>query len=268
MACSTMWIKGPGVRVLKLAFQEPRGHLDAHPSLQGRKVGRRREDLLALDPAIDRVGEVVREHLYLARKAARSEEAYRRASGDRAAHDVVDIGAFLQRFLDQDQLDFAAGIAPLPHDDVDRAAGECLGESLLDEVGPLRFPRAGEPRHLDRRRAGRMEAGEIGARDLSHRNPGDGGLGTDAGVGDVVDHGEHGNLLADREHRLGQPVEAHRSQRQDVRVLGAFGDLGNLAFEVGVAAGLDHAERDAQPLRLLHHAVVDAQPVRVLQVGI
>ena len=131
----------PGVRVFELAFQEPRGHLDAHPPLQGRKVGRRREDLVALDASIDRVGEVVREHLYLARKAARSEQADRRAGGDRAAHDVVHIGAFLQRLLDQDQLDFAAGIAPLPHDDVHRAAGERLGESLLDKMGPLRFPR-------------------------------------------------------------------------------------------------------------------------------
>ena len=268
LAPSTMWIEGPACRCSSLPLEQPHRHLDPHAALQRREVGGRGDDAVALDPAIDRVGEVVRKHADPAGETARPEQADRGAGGDGAAHDVVDVGALLQRLLHQDQLDLAPGVAPLAHDDVDGASRERLGEPLLDEVRPLRFARAGKPRHLDRRRACGMEAGEVGAGHLPHGDPRDRRLGADAGVGDVVDHGDHRDLLADRQHRLGQPVEAHRPQRQDVRLLRAVGDLGDLAAEVGVAAGLHDAERDAETARLLDHAVVHAQPVGILEVRV
>jgi hypothetical protein len=87
---------------------------------------------------------------------------------------------------------------------------------------------------------------------------------------DVVHHPEHEPAVELRREQVVEPGAADGAdqQRIDRRIRQALRHAFALAGELPVAAGLAHAQAEAERARLLGHAEVHRQPVAVLEVRV
>jgi hypothetical protein len=93
-----------GVHDLKLALENAHRLIDGNTALQHREISRRSDDLAALDAAEHAMGEVVGDDLDALGEPLGAQDTDRGFRRHRAAHDVVDVGALIERLFDEVEL--------------------------------------------------------------------------------------------------------------------------------------------------------------------
>lgn len=142
-------------------------------------------------------------------------------------------------------------------------------EAAFDELHPARPFRTGKPGHFHRRASLGVALRNDTASGGAHFHPGYAHLGGDAGIGDIIDRCDHGDIPGDLEDRIGQRVIGDGSEDKRIHTFGhAVDDLLSLTVKIGIAARLDQLEGHTQPARLFDHPVIDAEPIGILEMRV